>query len=65
MLFLDILTGFNTRCFYQVQGAPNYAEVNFNCPGPGLVGKYVTVQNLQGYGYYNLDVLEIEVLGNS
>jgi hypothetical protein len=50
----------NSRCFYQEQGALNYAQVNFNCPQPGLVGKVVTLQNLGGY---NLEVLEIETLG--
>ena len=55
-------TSTNSICFYQEQGALNYAEVNFNCPRPGLVGKVVTVQNLGGY---NLEVLEIEPLGKS
>ena len=58
-LFSGDLTSLNTRCFSQLQGVPNNAEINFACPSPGLVGNTVTVQNLGN----NLEVLEIEVLG--
>jgi hypothetical protein len=56
------LTSLNTRCFYQQQGVNNYVEVNFRCPSPGLTGNIVTMQNIGGY---NLELLEVEVLGKT
>ena len=56
------LTSINTRCVYQQQGVRDYAAVNFICPSPGLVGKVITLQNLNG-GYYYFETVEIEVLG--